>query len=284
METENLHFKINLGGTYKDVPPEYVIKLNDAIVANGTISTQSGELRPVEFDSEVAEGKHDLQIEFVNKSTADNNLLNIGAIEIDEFDIGPLLLGKSHFTPTVSKIADGDIVDLRIGLIGEYWGEKRPEFEIILNDTVLKRGFIDAKSGEIEYHEFKISAADITKLQIGFLNKEDEDVLKDSYEDPNNFNVLGDLLLHLKSIEINGKELVYEIYNGVYTGTDPERPVLDSCTSFGWKGVWELSITLDEINDGLPDPTITMIADLGWNGLWHLPFESPFYIWLLENI
>jgi hypothetical protein len=25
-------------------------------------------------------------------------------------------------------------------------------------------------------------------------------------------------------------------------------------------------------------------VNLGWNGKWTLPFQSPFYIWLLENI
>jgi hypothetical protein len=25
-------------------------------------------------------------------------------------------------------------------------------------------------------------------------------------------------------------------------------------------------------------------VNLGWNGKWTLPFQSPFYIWLLESI
>jgi hypothetical protein len=29
---------------------------------------------------------------------------------------------------------------------------------------------------------------------------------------------------------------------------------------------------------------ITECVTLGWNGMWRLPFTSPFYIWLLENI
>ena len=57
------------------------------------------------------------------------------------------------------------------------------------------------------------------------------------------------------------------------------------------------SIEIDEIDLAnlthtkshfIPDdrslPELDMCIDLGWNGTWVLPFESPFYIWLLENI
>jgi len=35
--------------------------------------------------------------------------------------------------------------------------------------------------------------------------------------------------------------------------------------------------------DNLPD-SVKNCVNLGWNGKWVLPFTSPFYIWLLENI
>jgi hypothetical protein len=33
----------------------------------------------------------------------------------------------------------------------------------------------------------------------------------------------------------------------------------------------------------LPE-SVKNCVNLGWNGKWILPFTSPFYIWLLENI
>jgi hypothetical protein len=32
------------------------------------------------------------------------------------------------------------------------------------------------------------------------------------------------------------------------------------------------------------EPELKEFVDLGWNGRWVLPFQSPFYIWLLENL
>ena len=56
-------------------------------------------------------------------------------------------------------------------------------------------------------------------------------------------------------MEIDEVDLGMLIYSkSVFTGDDPDRPVLDNC------------------------------INLGWNGTWMLSFESPFYIWLLENI
>jgi hypothetical protein len=32
------------------------------------------------------------------------------------------------------------------------------------------------------------------------------------------------------------------------------------------------------------EKTLKNCINLGWNGTWKLPFTSPFYVWLLENI
>jgi len=38
------------------------------------------------------------------------------------------------------------------------------------------------------------------------------------------------------------------------------------------------------VSEDATRPVLTNCIDLGWNGEWQLEFDSPFYIWLLENI
>ena len=81
--------------------------------------------------------------------------------------------------------------------------------------------------------------------------KDDTDVVQS--EDKT--EILKDLLLNIKTVEIDEIDLGNLVFtNSEFVGDDSSRPVLDKC------------------------------VDLGWNGTWTLPFESPFYIWLLENI
>jgi hypothetical protein len=53
---------------------------------------------------------------------------------------------------------------------------------------------------------------------------------------------------------------------------------------------WTASSYFPDYPDSYLDETQKQIkelkgfVDLGWNGTWKLPFASPFYIWLLENL
>lgn len=142
----------------------------------------------------------------------------------------------------------------KIGLAGTYWS-KCPIYSILVNDSVKETREITAPSEETFYIEFDAEVEEgPATLKIRLENKQDSDVVKD---DPlsDNFIIVKDLLLHVKSVEIDEINLANLIYTGSeFVGDDSSRPVLKNC------------------------------IDMGWNGTWALEFTSPFYIWLLENI
>ena len=154
----------------------------------------------------------------------------------------------------MSNIVNNEKLHFKIGIAGTYW-QKVPKYSIALNDVVLYTKEISGPSGEIEYVEFDYETVEgPCELKIRLLNKDDNDVVKDD-DTRSDFKIIKDLLLNIKSIEIDEIDLGDLVWKkGIFTGDDPARPVLDKC------------------------------VDLGWNGTWTLAFESPFYIWLLENI
>ena len=108
-DTEKLHFKISLSGTYWSKQPVYIILVNDDVIKTDTITTASDEVFVVEFDKELTEGPATLKIRLENKDNSDtvqnedkteilkDILLNIVDIEIDNIDLGTLKYSKSQF-------------------------------------------------------------------------------------------------------------------------------------------------------------------------------------------
>jgi hypothetical protein len=81
-------------------------------------------------------------------------------------------------------------------------------------------------------------------------------------------NIIQDLLLNIDTIEIDQIELGPLKWSlSEYYPEYPERYKSD---------VFRKGETLPE--------SVNNCVNLGWNGTWKLPFTSPFYIWLLENI
>jgi hypothetical protein len=148
-------------------------------------------------------------------------------------------------------MADVERLHFKIGIAGTYW-DKRPRYGIMVNDQVIKIDDITAESGVTEYIEFD---ADIEEgpcqLKIKLVNKEQTDTV----ENEDKTAILKDLLLNVRSVEIDEIDLANLIYTrSKFVADDADRETLELC------------------------------IDLGWNGTWVLSFESPFYIWLLENI
>ncbi len=79
--------------------------------------------------------------------------------------------------------------------------------------------------------------------------------------------IVKDQLLHIKSIEIDEIDLGSLIYEGVYKPNYPE-PWASQQTEAGNK----------------PPETLKNVTQIGHNGTWTFTFESPFYMWLLENL
>ena len=144
-----------------------------------------------------------------------------------------------------------ETLHFKIGLAGTYWA-KQPEYSILINDKTYNTDTIAVASGETFYVEFD---ADVEEgpctLKIRLENKD----WTDTVQNEDKTAIIKDMLLNIRSIEIDDINLGNLVYTKTqFVGDDPERPVLDKC------------------------------QDLGWNGAWILAFESPFYIWLLENI
>lgn len=151
-------------------------------------------------------------------------------------------------------MADVEKLHFKIGISGTYW-DKVPKYTILINDTEYSEGYISEQPGVTQYVEFD---AEVTEgpcaLKIRLENKTDDQVVKDDPNSPD-FTIVKDMLLNIKSVEIDEIDLANMIFTkSEFVGDDAARPVLDKC------------------------------IDLGWNGTWTLSFESPFYIWLLENI
>jgi hypothetical protein len=144
-----------------------------------------------------------------------------------------------------------ELLHFKIELAGTYW-KKRPIYSILVNEKLIETKEISAPSGESFYVEFDTELEEGPhKLHIRLDNKD----WSDTVQNADKTEILKDMLLNIKSVEIdtiNIGDIVFT--HSLFTGDDPDRPVLDKC------------------------------VDLGWNGTWTLPFETPFYIWLLETL
>jgi len=148
-------------------------------------------------------------------------------------------------------MSDLERLHFKIGLGGTYW-KKVPVYSILINDKVIQSAKVAGASDEVEIIEFD---ADIeegpARLQIRLENKD----WTDTIQNEDKTEILKDMLLNIVSVEIDEIDLGNLIFTkSEFVGDDSSRPVLDCC------------------------------VNLGWNGTWTLPFDSPFYIWLLENI
>jgi hypothetical protein len=136
----------------------------------------------------------------------------------------------------------------KIGLSGTYW-DKQPQWCLLVDGAVVASG---VASDSIEYVEFEQALAEGKHvLSIALVNKTDTDTV----ENEDKTAIVKDMLLNIESVEIDGIDLEELIRTkSEFVGVDATRPILDNC------------------------------VNLGWNGHWNLSFESPFYLWLLENM
>ena len=148
-------------------------------------------------------------------------------------------------------MSDLEKLHFKIGRAGTYW-DKKPIYSILVNDSVIFTKEVVADSTEEFFIEFDADVGEgVTTLKIRLENKD----WTDTIQNEDKTEILKDMLLHIKNVEIDEIDIGNMIYTKtLFVGDDPERPELDLC------------------------------IDLGWNGTWTLTFESPFYLWLLENI
>lgn len=157
-----------------------------------------------------------------------------------------------------------ETLHFKIGLSGSS-DKKHPEFQISVNEQeCVGRRQLTAGANEVEYFEFDVEIEqEDCSLTIELLNKS----MYDTVLDPNG-NIVEDLLLNIDSIEIDEINLGSLLW--VASEYKPNYPQKH-----------QLKVT--QLGQELPE-VVKNCVNLGWNGKWTLPFTSPFYIWLLENI
>jgi len=141
----------------------------------------------------------------------------------------------------------------KIELSATYW-EKEPVFSVLFNGKVINdKQRVWTESDELFVIEFEEEVEEGTNCTIGV--RLENKTRADTVETLDKTGIEMDMLLHIKRVEIDDIDLGMLVWNkSKFTPDSDFNPVLEQC------------------------------VDLGWNGTWELTFESPFYIWLLENI
>jgi hypothetical protein len=126
MNTEKLHVKIGLSATYWDRKPSVIIGVDDIPYFSATIEEPSDNIFYVEFDIDVVDGIHALEIALTNKQDSDtvkdnyqnpdnytivkDMTVNIHSVEIDELDLGQMVFNESVFELFNPIVLNGESV------------------------------------------------------------------------------------------------------------------------------------------------------------------------------
>lgn len=155
----------------------------------------------------------------------------------------------------MSQQPNKEKLTFKIGLSGTYW-DKKPQYSILINNEKVNSGFITTDNNQVSYIDFECELEEEQdhQLIIRLENKTDSDTVKNpTFGEP--YIIEKDLLLNIVSIEIDFISLGNLLWSASkFVADDPNRPELTNC------------------------------VNLGWNGSYILPFRSPFYLWLLENM
>jgi hypothetical protein len=150
----------------------------------------------------------------------------------------------------------------KLELWAEYW-DKKPTANILINDHIHHTQEITGTEKEPTIIEFehKLTEGEKYRLVIERSGKDKKQTVVE------NGQIIKDQLLHIKSIEIDEIDIGALVYEGVYTPEYPEP--------------W--ATQQKQAGKDLPE-SFKNVTTIGHNGRWVLSFESPFYMWLLENL
>lgn len=139
-----------------------------------------------------------------------------------------------------------------VSLSATFW-DKKPRYTVYVDDEAMAHGEI-GENHEIVSFEKELSAG-VHDLSIRLENKESSDTVSENGE------IVKDMLLNIDDIEIDDISLSdLKWTKSIYYLDHPQE----------FKGT---------VINNLPN-----CINLGWNGTYKIQFDSPFYIWLLENI
>jgi hypothetical protein len=151
----------------------------------------------------------------------------------------------------------------KLELYATMW-DRPPHAEILLNNKSYFKGDITGTEDKPDLIEFEHELAEGEKSEL-IIKRSGKLVNQTVVNDKG--DLLKDQLLHIKSIEIDEIELGALVYEGVYTPRYPE-PWASQQRRAG--------VELQE--------SFKNVTTIGHDGTWRLKFESPFYMWLLENL
>jgi len=152
---------------------------------------------------------------------------------------------------------------IKLELYATMW-DKPPHAEILINDTSYYNDDITGSEDNPNIIEFEHEFEENKSYEL-IINRSGKNKTQTIIDDKG--NILKDQLLHIKSIEIDEIDIGGLVYEGVYTPEYPEP--------------W--ATQQRESGQDLKD-SFKNVTQLGFNGTWSFRFESPFYMWLLENL
>ena len=151
----------------------------------------------------------------------------------------------------------------KLELHATMW-DKPPVAEILINDKSHFTGDITGTEDKPTVVEFEHEFTEGEKCEL-IIKRSGKDKGQTVVND--NGDILKDQSLHIKSIEIDEIDLGALVYEGVYTPEYPEP--------------W--ATQQREAGTELPE-SFKNVTSMGHDGTWKFKFESPFYMWLLENL
>ena len=150
----------------------------------------------------------------------------------------------------------------KLELYATMW-DKPPIADIKINEKSYFKEEITGTNDKPTIIEFEYELEEGKSYNL-IINRSGKNVTQTKIEDG---KIVKDQLLHIKSIEIDEIDLGSLIYNGVYKPNYPEP--------------WASQQA--EAGNKLPE-SYKNVTQMGHNGTWTFTFESPFYMWLLENL
>jgi hypothetical protein len=151
----------------------------------------------------------------------------------------------------------------KLELYATMW-DKPPHAEILINDMSHFKGDITGTEDKPTLVEFEHELEEGKEYNI-IIDRSGKDKNQTVVNDKG--DLLKDQLLHIKSMEIDEIELGALVFEGLYTPDDPEP--------------W--ATQQREAGTELPE-SFKNVTSMGHDGTWRFKFESPFYMWLLENL
>ena len=151
----------------------------------------------------------------------------------------------------------------KLELFATMW-DQPPHVEILLDEQSYYKGDITGSEEQPDIIQFEqdLTEGEMFNLIIKRTGKSNSQTVINEKGD-----ILNDQLLNIKSIEIDEIDLGGLVYDGVYTPQYPEP--------------W----ATQQIKAGVDLPaSFKSVTRMGHNGVWSFEFQSPFYMWLLENL